>query len=74
MGRKKPEKKDNLAEALATASAIGFTLISTLIVGVLLGRLADREFGLTPWGTLAGIVLGTVAGFWSIYKKITKGT
>ncbi|WP_346355232.1 AtpZ/AtpI family protein [Azotosporobacter soli] len=74
MDKNKSGKQETVGGALATASAIGFTMISTLIVGVWLGRWADRAWDVTPWGTVSGIILGMLAGLWSMYKKITKGT
>lgn len=74
MGKKNKDRHGQVGNAMATASAIAFTQISTLIVGVGLGRWADQSWELTPWGTVAGIVLGMLAGLWSMYKKITKGT
>lgn len=55
---------------LNTAATISFYLISPIVVGVLLGRSADRYFGSQPWATIGGIVLGMIAGMWSIYKKL----
>lgn len=58
---------------ISTALAISWYLISSVIAGIFLGRLADDYFGSRPWATIAGIVLGMIAGVWAIYKKVVEG-
>lgn len=62
-----------LFDGFSTAATIGFYLVSSVVVGIFLGRMADRYFGSQPWATIAGIVLGMLAGLWSIYKKVVGG-
>jgi len=68
-------QKDNkeLLDGFSTAATIGFYLISSVVVGIFLGRVVDGYFGSQPWATIAGIVLGMLAGLWSIYKKVVGG-
>ena len=45
--------------------------VGICIIGGLFGGLwIDRRFGVMPAFTLAGIVLGTVMGFYGIYKML----
>ena len=67
----KQEDKRDLWRALGAFSNIGFTLASSVLVGLFLGRWIDNHFQTSPWASLTGIVIGLVAGFWSIYKQVT---
>jgi len=58
---------------LSTAATISWYLVSSAIAGILLGRLVDGYFGSQPWATIAGIVLGMIAGMYAIYKKVVGG-
>ena len=53
---------------LNTEPAISLYLISFVLIGIFLGRLADGYFSSSPWATIAGIVIGMIAGIWAIYK------
>lgn len=65
--------KNSLLNALGTAASVGFYLVSSVAAGILLGRLLDAYLATSPWGTVWGIVLGFLAGMWSIYKKVAGG-
>ena len=65
--------KNEFFSGISTAATIGFYMVSSAAVGVLLGRLADRYLDIQPWGTVVGIILGMIAGMWSIYKKVVGG-
>lgn len=67
----KPEDKRQMIKALGAVGNIGFTMASSTIVGLFLGRWIDKSLGIFPWASIIGIVLGLVTGFWSIYKQIT---
>jgi ATP synthase protein I len=41
---------------------LGLIFPSSMIVGTLLGFLADRWFGTHPWGKMIGLFLGLAAG------------
>ena len=67
----KPEDKREILKALSAVGNIGFTLASSALVGLFLGRWIDKRLDIFPWASIIGIVLGLVAGFWSIYKQAT---
>ncbi len=65
--------KNDLLTGISTAANIGLYLVSSVAAGILLGRLADEYFSIHPWGTVMGIILGMIAGMWSMYKKVIGG-
>jgi ATP synthase protein I len=66
----KPSDKRGLAQAMKYAH-LGMVLPASVFVGWLLGAWADKSFG-TTWMTLAGILLGIVAGFVEITRAAMK--
>ena len=68
-------QKDNkeLFDGFNTAATISLYMASSVVAGILLGKLADGYFGSQPWATIAGIVLGMIAGMYTIYKKVIGG-
>ena len=46
----------------------GVEIVSALIVGVVLGLLADRWLGTWPWLFLLFFVLGSVAGVLNVFR------
>lgn len=62
-----------LLNGISAAATIGFYLLSSVVVGILLGRMVDGYFGSGPWATIIGIVLGMIAGMWAIYKTVVGG-
>ena len=69
----KKEYKE-LFNGLQVATTVGFYLLSSVIAGIFLGRLADGHFGSQPWATIIGIILGMIAGLYTTYKKIVGGS
>jgi ATP synthase protein I len=65
--------KNTLLNGLSTAATIGFYLVSSVAAGILLGKWFDGYFQVQPWGTVVGIILGMIAGMWSMYKKVVGG-
>jgi len=66
----KQEDKRAILKALATFSNLGFTLASSVLVGLFLGRWIDGYLHTSPWALIIGIFVGVIAGFWSIYKQV----
>jgi len=46
----------------------GFILVAASIGGYLVGALIDAKFGTAPKGAVTGLVLGTIVGFWDLYR------
>ena len=49
---------------------LGIMLVSPAIAGLLIGNLIDRISGASPVFTVSLLVLGILAGIWSMYKSI----
>lgn len=66
-----PPKSDNdLLVSLGIYGAIGFQLAIAVVVGVMAGRWLDARWGTTPWMTIAGMLLGSGAGFWNLIRLL----
>ncbi|MPM69097.1 hypothetical protein SDC9_116041 [bioreactor metagenome] len=63
-----------MLKAFSHVGAIGLTIAATIAVGLFGGRWLDSFFNTTPYATVAGIVLGMLAGLWSAYKRIMDKT
>lgn len=51
-------------------ASAGYDLAGNILVGLGLGWLAQHFFpGLKPWGFVAGIVLGSVSGFYQLFRQ-----
>jgi F0F1-type ATP synthase assembly protein I len=49
---------------------LGAMIVSPSIVGLFLGAWMDSQMRTFPMFTVSLILLGIVAGFWSLYKSI----
>ncbi len=58
-----------LMNLIVIAGSLGLTLFVCIFIGVFLGRMIDDFFATSPWGIIIFSLLGTVSGFWSLYKK-----
>ena len=65
-------KDPSMLAALGLASGIGLQLAVTVLVGLGLGYLADRALHTSPWFLLAGLVLGILAGGYSVVRRLMK--
>ena len=61
-----PREKDTLVSA-ARYSEIGFIIPAAMVLGYFLGKLADYWLH-THWLYLAGLLFGTVVGFWQMIR------
>ena len=66
--RSSSPKKDPLV-SLARYSEIGFIIPASILLGLLLGKLADYWLH-TRWLYLAGLLFGAVAGFWQMIRVV----
>jgi ATP synthase protein I len=48
-------------------TAIAWEFLGSIVAGVVLGWLADRQFGSAPWGLIVCTLLGTSTG---LYRMI----
>ncbi len=66
----KPE--DDFKEDLRHYSGLGIDLVTNTLVGIGLGYALDRWLGTMPWFMISGLVLGSVAGFVTVFRALNK--
>jgi ATP synthase protein I len=54
------------------AYAAAFSLFGAVVSGLLLGWLLDRWLGTKPWLLVAGVTLGSIAGFYEFIRATSK--
>ena len=65
-------KKGGVYAQVARYSSIIFLLPSCLLVGYLIGRFLDRRLESDPWISLAGLLLGGVAGLVRVVRMFNR--
>ena len=50
---------------------LGWYVATCIVVGVVAGIFLDSRFGTKPIFTLLGVLLGTVAAFYGLYKMVS---
>ena len=71
----KSDKADNdqaINEKSGIAYAAGFTLFVAVASFLTVGWILDRWLGTKPWLLVAGIVLGSAAGFYQFLRATSK--
>jgi ATP synthase protein I len=64
------QQEVNRKSGLAYAAA--FSLFAAVVGGLIIGWLLDRWLGTRPWLLVAGIVLGSAAGFYELIRSSSK--
>jgi len=64
-------EQDSFRQGLSMAMRLGVELVVSTVVGALLGYLLDSWLGTRPWIMVAGVVLGGIAGFRTVYQIAT---
>ena len=54
------------------AYAAAFSLFAGVVSGLLLGWLLDRWLGTKPWLLVAGLTLGSIAGFYEFIRSTSR--
>ena len=70
-----PRSGPSWAEAMRTAGPylhVGWTLVLTILLGVLAGRWVDARWGTEPAFLLVGAVLGIVLGMYYFLSTVLK--
>jgi ATP synthase protein I len=65
-----PDK--DLGKDLGVITRVSIELVAGTAMGGVLGYLADRMAGTAPWLMIAGIFLGTIAGFRNVFRYLGK--
>ncbi|HJI73230.1 MAG TPA: AtpZ/AtpI family protein [Veillonellaceae bacterium] len=72
----KPKKKNkpvsdfDALHSIAVATGAGFTLLSSIGVGVWLGLKCDEYFGTKPFRLIVLSIVGAASGLWSVVKQM----
>ena len=57
-------------QGLGFAYRLGIEFISGILVGLLLGYAIDEVLGSQPWGLVAMVLLGSMAGVLNIFRML----
>jgi F0F1-type ATP synthase assembly protein I len=52
--------------------AVGTMLVACIVCGYFLGSFLDRKLGTSPWLVVAGVFLGTAAGFVELFRTVSR--
>ena len=66
------EEKKRVFEDLRVYGSLGTEMAACVLIGTLLGYLADRWLGTRPWILLIGFIFGAAAGFRNLYRFISR--
>ena len=58
--------------SILSLMTVGTTLVGCIVVGYLLGSFLDRKMGTSPWLVVAGVLLGTAAGFVGLFRMVSR--
>ncbi len=63
---------DGNSRSMMSLMAVGTVLVACIVLGFLLGSYLDRKLGTGPWITVAGVFLGTAAGFVQLFRTAAR--
>jgi ATP synthase protein I len=65
---------NSIGSAMSTGFRVMSEFVAAVAVGGLIGWQCDRWFGTSPILLILFLVLGTAAGFWTVYRIAAKPT
>ncbi len=68
--RKRLKEGDSFLAAFGVYGAVGFQLAIAVVGGLYLGQWADQRLETTPWLTLIGLIIGSIAGFYNLIRIV----
>ena len=63
-------EKNSWYVAYGLYSVVGIQLAVSVVAGLFLGSYIDKKLGTAPWLTVIGLVLGSVGGFYNMFRII----
>ncbi len=66
------EERYRSIRAIGAGVLVPTMLMACVLVGCVLGVLIDKWLGSSPWGLVAGLILGSVAGIREMMKLLKK--
>lgn len=58
--------------SILSLMTVGTSLVASIVAGYLLGSYLDRKLGTSPWLVVAGVALGTAAGFVGLFRTVSR--
>ncbi len=65
-----PDGRSN--RSIMNLMTVGTMLVACVVCGYLLGSFLDGKFGTSPWLVVAGVLLGTAAGFVELFRTVSR--
>lgn len=70
-GAPRSESEDERASrAFSRYAGVGLQFALSILLFLYAGQWIDRRLGSSPWGVLAGVILGASAAFYSMYRRL----
>ena len=66
------DEKEDTNRKSGIAYAAAFSLFGAVVAGLLVGWLLDRWLGTKPWLLVAGVTLGSIAGFYELIRAASR--
>jgi ATP synthase protein I len=66
------QKLSEYDEKTSFGMRVGIELFAGVMVGAIIGYFFDEVFGTMPIFLIIFIILGAFAGFWNVYKVVSK--
>jgi len=64
------DKRDDWYVAYGIYSIVGIQLAVSVVAGLFFGNYIDKKIGTTPWLTIIGLILGSVGGFYNLFRIV----
>lgn len=73
-GTKRPRQGDwrEIIRCLTLSTHVGFVMVGSIFAGLFLGLVLDKLVGTGLWGIIIMIGTGIAAGFYNVYRHITR--
>jgi ATP synthase protein I len=67
-----PMSRNSEQSKVALALTVGTVLVANIVGGLLAGYMLDRWLGTSPWLFIAGVGLGTLGAFVTLYRIVAR--